>query len=89
MLVEADHSARPPLPPELPWQAVQVVREARRLDVNNDRPAPVLMGRHLLPHMRPGPDMGRVLAAAFEAQLDGVFETPEDGVTWAQNNGWF
>jgi hypothetical protein len=42
------------------------------------------MGRHLLPFMDPGPEMGRMLRSAFDAQLDGAFHTVEDGVAWVQ-----
>jgi len=30
--------------------------------------------------MKPGPIFGSILKTAFEAQLDGVFETVEDGI---------
>ncbi len=49
------------------------VDQARRLGVEHEPPAPILMGRHLLElGMPPGPDMGKILKAVYELQLDGV-----------------
>ena len=44
--------------------------------VENDKPKPILMGRHLIEHfeMKPGEQFGVILKAAFEAQLDGMFK---------------
>lgn len=88
-LVEADHSARPPLPIEVPMEVRRVVSMAQAFHIESNRPQPVLMGRHLLAHVEPGPHMGEVLRAAFEAQLDGEFDTPEGGIAWAHAAGWF
>jgi tRNA nucleotidyltransferase (CCA-adding enzyme) len=57
---------------------------ARRLEVATERPKPLVLGRHLLPHgLSSGPDLGQVLEATFEAQLDGAFESLPEGVNWA------
>ena len=81
-VVEADHSGRPPLPAGNP--AAPVVALAEQLSVEQGTPKPLLMGRHLLERgMSPGPEMGRLLKAAYEAQIAGEFETVEEALSWA------
>ena len=84
-VVEADASGRPPKPaynPVARWVSV-----AESLAVTDERPTAIMMGRHLLPlGYEPGPGMGAILRAAFEAQLDGCFETVEDGTAWIVAN---
>jgi tRNA nucleotidyltransferase (CCA-adding enzyme) len=76
----ADDEGRPPFPSEpepLKWLADQ----AERLRVADSAPKPLVMGRDLIAlGMKPGPEFGRMLKAAYEAQLDGVFATREEGV---------
>jgi len=69
-----------------PGHCNAVLELSKALDCSEQAPKPVLMGRHLMPFMPPGPEMGRVLRAAFDAQLDGVFETVDDGVAWVQSH---
>ena len=84
-LVEADHSGRPPLPKELPCTMRAMLDVATQLDVQGHAPKPLLMGRHLLEmNMLPGPKMGELLKAAFEAQLEGEFESVEGACQWVQ-----
>ena len=48
------------------------IGKARALSVENNPPAPFLMGRHLLEMgLRPGPAIGRITRAVYEMQLDG------------------
>ena len=35
--------------------------------------------------LKPGPDMKRILEAAFEAQLDGAFGDEAGAIAWAEN----
>jgi tRNA nucleotidyltransferase (CCA-adding enzyme) len=52
------------------------LERARRLGVEHAPPAPLLKGRDLLAlGMSPGPEMGRILKAVYEQQLDGAIET--------------
>jgi tRNA nucleotidyltransferase (CCA-adding enzyme) len=82
-VVEADASGRPPLPRELPAEMHQMLATAERLQLAEQGPRPILLGRHLLSlGIQPGPRMGQILKTAYEAQLDGAFSTPEDGVRW-------
>jgi hypothetical protein len=48
------------------------LERARALGVATDRPAPLLLGRHLQAMgVPPGPAMGRILAAIYDRQLEG------------------
>ena len=80
---EADASGRPPLPRKNPvadWQRV-----ADELALQDSKPKPLLLGRHLIPlGYAPGPQMGTILKSAFEAQLDGKIGTVEDGIQWVR-----
>ena len=82
-LVEADHSGRPPLPKEIPHSMKDMLSLAQELAIQDQAPKPVLMGRHLLELNIPaGPRMGELLKAAFEAQLEGEFETIDGAREW-------
>jgi tRNA nucleotidyltransferase (CCA-adding enzyme) len=49
---------------------------AVRLGVEHRPPDPLLMGRHLLElGVAPGPQVGEVLKAVYERQLDGEVQT--------------
>lgn len=49
------------------------IDRARSLGVEHKPPPPILLGRHLLElGVEPGPDMGKILKAVYELQLDGV-----------------
>ena len=84
-LCESDASGRPPKPPKNP--VLEWVDVAEVLRVRDSRPRPLLLGRHLIPlGYRSGPSMGKILKAAFQAQLDGEFDTIECGTAWVQAN---
>jgi tRNA nucleotidyltransferase (CCA-adding enzyme) len=58
---------------------------ARRLGVEHQPPAPILLGRHLLElGMMPGPEMGRLLKQVYERQLDGSVTCVEEGIAVAK-----
>lgn len=79
VIIQADHAARPPLSPEHPCP--ELMRYAKELDVDASKPVPILQGRDLIKEgVKPGPEMGELLRKAFELQLDGAFETVEDGI---------
>ncbi|MGL6194472.1 MAG: CCA tRNA nucleotidyltransferase, partial [Thermoguttaceae bacterium] len=59
---------------------------AEKLGVLEQSPAPILRGRDLMQlGIKPGPQLGEILKAAYEAQLDGEFETIEDAIKWSEN----
>ena len=50
------------------------LERAHSLNVEKEVPRPILLGRHLIAMgIAPGPEMGKLLSMAFEAQLDGAF----------------
>jgi len=85
-VARADHAGRPPKPfdgfPAGEW----LLERARKFDVEDQAPTPIVMGRHLLESgVQPGPDMGRLLDECYEAQLDGLFSTLDEGLTYAKS----
>ena len=83
----ADDAGRPPFPsdPEpLRWLA----REAERLRVADSAPKPIVQGRDLIAlGMKPGVEFGRILKAAYEAQLDGKFTDLKGGMKYVRKEG--
>lgn len=81
-VARADHGGRPPKPwddfPSGQW----LLDAAANLGVADERPRPVLLGRHLIDElaMTPGPAFGPLLDAAYQAQLDGLVTTVEEGL---------
>ena len=85
-LVEADHSGRPPRPAELPTKMGEMLAMAKKLSVQETGPRPLLLGRHILQlGMKPGPQVGEILKAAFEEQLEGHIQTEEEALRWAKS----
>jgi tRNA nucleotidyltransferase (CCA-adding enzyme) len=66
--------------------AMEWFRErVRQLDVAVRPPAPILRGRDLLAlGLSPGPEVGRVLQAVYERQLDGVVTSLEEALAEAR-----
>lgn len=82
-VVEADTSGRPPHPPGSPGD--HLLAMAEDLSVVEGGPQRILMGRHLLEKgLKPGPEFGVLLNKAFEAQLDGVFDSVEGGLAFLE-----
>jgi tRNA nucleotidyltransferase (CCA-adding enzyme) len=80
LVMEADHSGRPPLAPHMPVAATKLVA---LMEQEAGRSKPLLMGRHLLElGLKPGPALGALLQEAFEAQLDGAFADVAEGIAW-------
>ena len=83
LVMTADHHGRPPLPKEMPVGVRSLLKTAGELQVTLAAPKPILLGRHLCElGMAPGPPMGVLLQAAFEAQLEGEFTTLEGAHRW-------
>lgn len=77
-VMEADASGRYPAPPASP--GAKFVEMAKTLDCSEGKPKPILMGRHLLDKMKPGPEMGKVLNHVYQKQLDGEITTFEEAM---------
>lgn len=44
------------------------------------KPEAFVMGRDIISFVKPGPEVGRLLAAAFDAQISGVVQNKEEGI---------
>jgi tRNA nucleotidyltransferase (CCA-adding enzyme) len=61
------------------------LERARQLGVEHAPPKPLVLGRHLLElGVRPGPQMGEILRAVYERQLDGTVTTLDEGIAVAR-----
>jgi len=82
-LVEADASGRSPLPssrPALPW-----LEMAEAMQHHQGKPKPIVTGKMLMGlGIRPGPKMGKIIDAAFEAQLDGDIRDEASALAWCR-----
>lgn len=89
VVIAADQFGRPPRPRVLSEAVVELQAKAREMQLSAAAPRPILLGRHLIAlGLRPGAEFGRVLAAAFEAQLDGRFQDVAGGFRWlAEESG--
>jgi tRNA nucleotidyltransferase (CCA-adding enzyme) len=60
-----------------------LLSRARELHVEEEKPKPLLQGRHLISReMVPGERFKKILDAAYEAQLEGEFFTHSQAETW-------
>ncbi len=85
LVMTADSMGRPPRPPEVPENVKTLLARAHELEVRQKPPAPILLGRHLLPlGVPPSPRLGEILDKAYEAQLEGVFGDLESAMRWAE-----
>jgi tRNA nucleotidyltransferase (CCA-adding enzyme) len=86
LLIEADHSGRPPLPGGLPEGAIRIREMAQAQEVERKPQPALILGRHVLPYFdnRPGKHIGEVVDAAYEAQLDGAFSTEAEAREWLE-----
>jgi tRNA nucleotidyltransferase (CCA-adding enzyme) len=84
LVIEADHSGRPPLPPGLPDGAKRIAEAAREQAVERGPQAPLILGRHVMPYFenKPGKHIGEVTHAAYEAQADGEFSEEAGAIGW-------
>jgi tRNA nucleotidyltransferase (CCA-adding enzyme) len=61
------------------------IQRAKELEVEQQPPAPILLGRHLLDMgLSPGPRIGEITKAVYEMQLDGRVTNLEDAKTLAK-----
>jgi len=68
----------------LAWLAAS----AERLRVKDSAPVPILRGRDLIGlGMKPSPRFGKILSAAYDAQLDGLFSDLPGALDWLASEG--
>jgi hypothetical protein len=86
LVVESDHSGRPPIPAGMPTQMKEMLVMASELAIESAKPQPIIKGRNLVQiGLKPSEMFTTILRAAMEAQLDGEFETEQDGIQWVSN----
>ena len=75
-----------------PWQPLEFpegdwMRErVEWLEIKDQQPKPMIQGRDLLDQgLSPGPSFKKILDDIFEAQLDGKFQTREEGVEYLKD----
>lgn len=86
-LMTADSYGRPPLPRELPASVQAIAQKAEELAVREEPLPPVLLGRHLVEAgFEPGPALGSILNAAYEAQLAGKITDLNSAFAWLLEN---
>lgn len=62
-----------------------LLEESKNLDVLAHKPTPFLTGKYLLSlGLKPGPELGRIIAESFELQLEGELATREAAEAWAR-----
>lgn len=90
VLMSADALGRPPRPAKVP-KIVELLRQkADELNVHRGAPKPILLGRHLMDiGLSPGVAFGKILHAAYDAQLEGAFFNLEDGKRWLATESGF
>ena len=83
LLISADEEGRGLEEPKAETHWDEWLQLAEKLEISEHQPDRILQGRDLEPFgIKPGPEMGKILAKAWEAQLDGAFKTHEAGVEW-------
>lgn len=82
-IIEADMAGRPPIAPEMPAGAIRMMEIAEAEAISASAPAPIIIGRHCIAAgMRPGPAIGEMIRAAFEAQIEGEITDEASGMAF-------
>jgi tRNA nucleotidyltransferase (CCA-adding enzyme) len=83
VVITADQFGRPPKPREISENVVVLRAGAENLKLESAAPKPILMGRHLIAlGLKPGAEFGRILSAAFDAQIEGAFNDLGGALEW-------
>jgi len=84
-LVEADASGRHPSPPSRP--ALEWLEQAREQQSHLEKQKPIVTGKMLLKlGISSGPEMGMVIEAAYQAQLNGDITDEATAETWLNDH---
>jgi len=87
LVMMADQFGRPPKPKVTHAGVLALRAKADELRLKDAAPKPLLQGRHLIARgLLPDKKFGAVLAAAFEAQLEGHFTDLEGALRWLDEN---
>ena len=90
MVMESDHSGRPPLEKGMNPLTQRILDVAEEVKVQDSVPKPILNGRDLIVefNVQGSPAFKPVLDAAYEAQLNGVFDSVEGGLEFVHQQGF-
>ncbi len=62
-----------------------LMERAKELEVRDSAPKPLVLGRHLIElGLKPSPEFTPILAACYEAQIDGKISDLEEGLSFAR-----
>ena len=62
-----------------------LLEQSRNLNVLDNKPKPFLTGKYLVSlGMKPGPEMGKLIAESFELQLEGEIQNEGEVEKWAR-----
>jgi len=88
-VMRSDHLGRPPLvSPEQEKRLDDFAHRISELAVKDSAPKQILQGRHLIElGLKPGPTFKSILSQAYEAQLNGDFDTSDEGIEWIRDQG--
>ena len=88
VVMTADQFGRPPKPRTVHAGVMDLRARAEALRLQAAAPKPLLQGRHLIARgLPPGAKFGPLLAAAFEAQLEGGFTDLAGALQWLDRHG--
>jgi tRNA nucleotidyltransferase (CCA-adding enzyme) len=83
LVMTADSMGRPPRPAAQPGNVKLLLARAHELEVREQAPRRVLLGRHLIGiGLEPGEQFGGILDRAFDAQLEGAFGDLAGAFRW-------
>ena len=83
VVITADQFGRPPKPQVISDSVIALRKSAENLKLQAAAPKPILLGRHLIAlGLTPGAGFSPLLAAAFEAQIEGAFHDLNGGLEW-------
>ena len=86
MVIESDHSGRPPLPGGLPDNAKSVADDAMEENAYEGLTPPLIQGRDIMHFIKEkGPIIGEILKEVRKRQLEGSIRTKEKAVEYAMN----
>lgn len=88
MVMRADCLGRPPREdPNTIERIALIATRAQELSVADQAPQPLLQGRHLIEKgLTPGPEFSSIIAAAYEAQLNGDFDSLTGAQDWLDSH---
>jgi len=80
LLIEADHSGRPPKEKKMPEKARKMLEIAIELGVQNEKPKKIVSGKDILQYIPEGKDLGIILNYLYSKQLECKFHDIESGI---------